>query len=51
MKDDDPVPDNIEGQEQIEYMGRVKDPRLKRGKKRDTGRVIWVPQRHLERFY
>jgi hypothetical protein len=51
MEDDDPVPDNIEGQEQIEYMGWVEYSRLERGKKRNTGRVIWVPQRHLERFY
>jgi hypothetical protein len=36
MKDDQPVPDDIEWQEQVEDMGRVENPRLKGGQKRNA---------------
>ena len=48
MKDDQPVPDNVEWQQQIEDMGRVQNPRLKGGQKRNARIVVGVPERELE---
>jgi len=51
MNDDDPVPDNVERQEQIEYVRRVKDARLECGKEGDSRGIVRIPEGHLERLY
>jgi len=51
MKDDNPIPDDVEGEKKIKKMWRIKNARLKRGKQRNTGIIIWVPERHFARSY
>jgi len=43
MKDNQPVPDNIEREKKVEYMGWVENPWLKRREKWDARIIIRVP--------
>jgi hypothetical protein len=51
MEDDKPVPYHVEGQEEVENMGRVEYPRLEGSEKRHSRKIVGVPQRELSRLY
>jgi hypothetical protein len=49
MKNNEPVPNNIEGEKKIKEMRRIEDARLQRRKERNPRIIVRVPKRKFKR--